>query len=85
MHNYYNVSIKNFADNGAEIKDILEALPNALAYNPDGVILFWDSDVSNVDERFMPPDKVAETRRNFTINLNTVVNDVLASGAFMTG
>lgn len=54
----YSLEITNNGSNGATIKQILERLPDVLATQPEAVILFWDSDVSDIDESKMNPDEL---------------------------
>lgn len=52
-------------------------------YDPDGVILFWDSDVSNYDESTMTDEDVKELRYNYTLNLISVTQEILSSGSLL--
>ena len=43
-------------------------------YNPWAVILFWDSDCSDVNEFGMDKEAVAKLHENYSRNLKGVVN-----------
>ena len=66
------------------IADILARTPDVLKnYTPDAVILFWDSDCSDVDESTMSEGQVTELRANYTANLVDVVTQILGSGSLL--
>jgi hypothetical protein len=78
-----NISYTQYGSNGAKIATILEKLPTVLATNPDVVILFWDSDCSDINEKTMSNKEIIQLRNNFTTNLKFVIKNVLKTGALM--
>ena len=48
----------------------------------DAVVLFWDSDVSDVDENSMTDGEIVQLRANYTAALQEVTQSVLCSGAY---
>jgi len=79
-----NITIINEGINGNRIHDILERTPDVLKnYEPVAVILFWDSDCSDVDESTMRKEEVAELRANYTMNLIAVVTQILGTGSLL--
>ena len=70
----------NSGDNGEEIASILARTPSVLAqYNPWAVILFWDSDCSNIDESKLTPQQVQQLRANYSANLLATERLILAA------
>jgi hypothetical protein len=71
----------NSGDNGQEIKDIYARTAAVLAqYAPVwAVILFWDSDCSNIDESTLTPQQVAQLRANYSANLLATERLILAA------
>ena len=51
--------------------------PALQQYNPHAVILYWDSDISNIDESSMSNAAIASLRKNYTDNVFYVINEVL--------
>lgn len=76
-----NLNITDHARNGQEIAEcesnVYDDVPIGSA---DMVILFWDSDCSNVDESAMDDDEIRETRANYKANLTEVINAVKSAG-----
>lgn len=52
----------------------------ALSINPHAVILFWDSDCSNVSEYLMTESEVSATRSEYAANVALVVDALVQSG-----
>ena len=68
--------------NGDRIADIRERLEDdVLALRPDVVILYWDSDVSDVDEADKTPDEVRQLRELYERDVVTVLQRLAAAGA----
>jgi lysophospholipase L1-like esterase len=68
--------------NGDRIADIRARLDHdVLDLRPDAVVLYWDSDVSDVDERTMTPDGVRQVRAAYEADLRAVIDRLVASGA----
>lgn len=79
----YNLNFSVYAQNGAKILDIKEKqLFTALAQKPDAILLFWDSDCSDVDETNMTTDEKSLLRATYSANLDFVVRHIVASGAY---
>lgn len=74
----------NSGNNGEEIASIEARTAAVLAqYQPWAVILFWDSDCSNVNESALTPAEVVALRANYTSNLVSTIKTVLTYGAKM--
>jgi len=71
----------NAGNNGEEIHNIYERTAAVLAANAPvwAVILFWDSDCSNVDESLLTPAQVAQLRANYSATLLATERLVLAA------
>jgi hypothetical protein len=70
----------NAGNNGEEIASIEARTAAVLAANAPvwAVILFWDSDCSNVDESKLSPQEVAQLRANYSANLIATERMILA-------
>jgi lysophospholipase L1-like esterase len=69
-------------NNGDRIADILQRLDeDVLVLNPDAVVLYWDSDVSDVDESAMKPGQIQQVRAAYERDVRTVLQRLLSSGA----
>lgn len=82
-HLTYPMNITNYGVNGNEIHDIAARTKTALADSgnpPDALILFWDSDCSNVAEFRQSDEQIAQTRAWYVANLTWVINTTLSSG-----
>jgi len=67
--------------NGNRIADISERLfDDVLELHPDAVVLYWDSDVSDVDEHNMAPDEVRKVRADYEKDLRSVLGRLAGSG-----
>lgn len=78
-----DVSLYGYGPNGAMIADIKNYLDQVLEdLKPDAVILFWDSDCSDVEEKDMTAEQIVHLRGNYTANLIHVVKTIKRSGAF---
>jgi lysophospholipase L1-like esterase len=68
--------------NGDRIADIRARLErDVLDQRPHAVVLYWDSDVSDVDERKMTRDEVGKVRAAYEADLRVVIHRLVASGA----
>ncbi|MCX6550006.1 MAG: GDSL-type esterase/lipase family protein [Acidobacteria bacterium] len=68
--------------NGNGIADIQARLDeDVLALHPAAVVLYWDSDVSDVDESHMSEAQVATLRAAYKRRLHAVLTTLVASGA----
>ena len=77
-----NVTLINSGQNGEEIESILDRTPRMLAeFKPWAVILFWDSDCSNIDESTMSPSQVAQLRANYSFHVQATCQLIVDSGA----
>jgi len=68
----------NKGHDGSKIQSIYDRLASDLAPNPSAVILFWDSDASDVDESVLSTEEVATLRSNYESTLRLVLNATLA-------
>jgi lysophospholipase L1-like esterase len=68
--------------NGDMIADILARLDaEVIALKPAAVVLYWDSDVSDVDESRLSPAEVSSRRTAYQRTLRDVVKRLVDSGA----
>ncbi len=76
-----NLDIIDNARNGQEIAKCRENIYKDVPMNSsDMVILFWDSDCSNIDESILNQDQINEIRANYRSNLTQVIEAVKAAG-----
>lgn len=74
----YNISFQCFASGGSAIANIKQnQLLSVVKYQPNGTILFWDTDVSGVDETTMTQDEVSSLRSTFQANVREVTQTIL--------
>jgi len=70
--------------NGDRIADIRQRLEeDVVALHPDAVVLYWDSDVSDVDESDMTPDEVRRLRAAYERDVSAVLERLAAAGAYV--
>jgi lysophospholipase L1-like esterase len=70
--------------NGDRIADILRRIDeDVIALHPDAVVLYWDSDVSDVDEAAMKPHEVRRVRAAYEHDVQLVLQRLVASGAYV--
>ena len=68
--------------NGNTIADIQARLgDDVIALKPSAVVLYWDSDVSDVDESRLPPPEAAIRRAAYQRALHDVVKRLIDTGA----
>jgi hypothetical protein len=81
----YNLDIIRCAENGARIAGIRDIImPEcALPATPDAVILFWDSDCSDVNEDEMDSEGVKDTRAAYYSGVVATINQLTQTGAFV--
>ena len=87
MQNYlsqypYKLNITNCGFNGNTIAAIKESplIQCALPLKPHAVILFWDSDCSNISEYLLSESEVSVIRAAYAANVASVVDTLLQSG-----
>ena len=79
-----SVRLVNKGSNGQTIADIRKRTSDVLLrYRPNGIIMFWDSDVSNYDESEMTEDEILLKRSNYYANLMFVAKQILNSGSLL--
>jgi len=72
-------TVYNSGINGNRIANMLARVDDMLtSTSPSAVILFWDSDCSDVDESTMSSEQVAELRANYTQNLIATCERIFA-------
>lgn len=64
--------------NGDTIHDISDRLDSALSHNAAGLIILWDSDVSDYDEADMTSTQVTQYRANYELKLRSVLDRIIA-------
>jgi hypothetical protein len=81
----YNLDIVRCAENGARIAGIRDTImPEcALPATPDAVILFWDSDCSDVSEDNMDSEGVDETRTAYLKAVVDTISKLTQTGVFV--
>jgi lysophospholipase L1-like esterase len=79
---YGSFEIVDAGNNGDRITDILKRLDvDVLALRPDAVVLYWDSDVSDVDESRITPEERKRVRAAYERDVSTVLQRLVSSGA----
>ncbi len=82
LHPDHTFGIAEAGVNGDRIADIRARLQReVLELRPHAVVLYWDSDVSDVDERRMTRDEVRKIRAAYEADLRVVIGRLVASGA----
>jgi len=76
----YPLIVFNEGVNGQMIHQILDRLDSALSHRAEAVVLFWDTDCSDVDESVLNATAIASLRQRYQDNLRTVINTTLNSG-----
>jgi lysophospholipase L1-like esterase len=83
-HQGQTIAVVDAGVNGNRIADIRERLDrDVIGLRPGAVVLYWDSDASDVDEAAMTPDEVLTLRAMYESNLRAVANRLVGSGAFV--
>ena len=67
----------NECQDGSKIGSVYKRLKTGLAHNASLVLLFWDTDSSDVDESLLDAAVVKELRSNYTRTLRLVINETL--------
>lgn len=75
------LEITSVASNGCKIADMRGRLGDLIDTDikPDAVILYWDSDVSDVDESKMTSDLVDELRLKYTEDLSFILGELVTN------
>jgi hypothetical protein len=80
----FNLNFTVYAKDGSTIFDVKTGqLLQSLNDKPDGYILFWDSDCSDINESVMAPLEIDALRLRYEHNVNFVVSSIKDSGAFL--
>jgi dipeptidyl aminopeptidase/acylaminoacyl peptidase len=83
-HPYVAIEVVDAAVNGNRIADVRERLRrDVLDLHPAAVVLYWDSDVSDVDEGSMRPDEVRAVRAAYEGDTTMVAKALVESGAYV--
>jgi lysophospholipase L1-like esterase len=83
-HPNQTIEVVDAGVNGNRIADIRERLgQDVLDLHPDAVVLYWDSDVSDVDETTLTSNDRWTLRAAYEADLRTVCSRLLASGAYV--
>jgi lysophospholipase L1-like esterase len=84
LHPARDFEVLDAGINGNRIADIEARLDrDVIGLRPSAVVLYWDSDVSDVDESRLMPDEVTQTRTTYERNLRTVLVRLQDAGAFV--
>lgn len=73
----YNVEVFDEGVNGNKILDIRNRLSGALRHSSNFIVLFWDTDCSDVSEVAMSSADVSQLRASYLQNVRFVVNTTL--------
>ena len=75
----FEVEMTNVASSGSKIFDMRSRLGEIIdvEFVPDAVILYWDSDVSDVDESKMTLDEVDDLRMQYRDNLSFTLSQLV--------
>jgi hypothetical protein len=79
----YKLKVSASGMPGNRIHDIKARLNDVLKQKPDGVILLWDSDCSDVDEWALKQSKINILRESYRTNVTSVASAILKSGAYV--
>lgn len=73
-----DISILNYGIDGNKIFEIFRRTENMLVEaNPDAVILYWDSDISDIDESILSNDEISALRSFFYQNVTMTCEMIL--------
>jgi len=77
-------TFSNQGRNGCTVSCILDYVTPVLQqYKPAGVILYWDSDVSNINESTMSNEAITELRANYSDDVFRLCREILSTGALL--
>jgi len=77
-----NVNLCSYGVGGSKIDDILKRVDSVLTEcKPQYVILFWDSDCSDINESVMTSEQITELRNKYKDNVLEVCSRILKFGA----
>ena len=80
----YNIIFHDYGSNGAKIQDIYSKLVTDVIHTkPDAYLLFWDSDVSDINEQEMTEDQITQIRMDYTNTLNKLVETILETNSYL--
>lgn len=81
----FTLEISNVASSGVKISDMRNRLDEVLdpEVKPDAIILYWDSDVSDVDESKMTSDEVDELRDKYKEDLSYLLSQLVPNITFV--
>jgi lysophospholipase L1-like esterase len=83
-HPSHTIEVVDAGINGSRIADIRERLArDVLDLHPHAVVLYWDSDVSDVDETALNASERQTLRAAYEVDLRTVCSRIQASGAYV--
>lgn len=80
-----HLEITSIASNGCKIADMRGKLGDLVDTDikPDAVILYWDSDVSDVDESKLSSDSVDELRLKYTEDLSFILHELVSNISYV--
>jgi lysophospholipase L1-like esterase len=79
-----DIEVVDAGINGNRIADIRARLDrDVIDLHPGAVVLYWDSDVSDVNETGMKPDEVRMLRTAYETDLRAVVSRLTDSGTYV--
>lgn len=75
----FSLDISNIASSGCKISDMRNKLGDIIdaEIRPDAVILYWDSDVSDVDESKLSADEVDDLRSKYREDLSYILQELV--------
>ena len=80
-HPLYTFELFNEGVGGNRIDHIRRRLDRSVFPKfPDAVVLYWDSDVSDVDENLITRSQLREVRRKYVSNVQSVLQQLLQRG-----
>ena len=77
----FSLDITNVASNGCKISNMRDRLEHIIEADPkpDAVLLYWDSDVSDVDESRMSSDEVNDLRSKYRSDLSYLLSELTSN------
>ena len=79
----FTLDITNVASSGCKISDMRGKLEEVLEDKPDAIILYWDSDVSDVDESKMTEEEVVDLRSKYKEDLSFILSQLVSNITFV--
>ena len=81
----FSLDITNVASNGCKISNMRDKVVELIAADPkpDAVLIYWDSDVSDVDETRLSSNEVDDLRSKYRSDLSYILSELASNISFV--